>query len=281
MNQPQPPIHWNSHAVHWDLIGPPLRPAADDLEVVRDTVTQLQRSTPDRGLDVLILGVTVEYARFGWPATTRITALEKNEAMVEHVWPGVASGEARVVSGDWLDAAALVGPCDLILGDGVFSQLQYPDQYDRLCRQVSQILRPEGRWVVRLYAGETPGESSREVFAQALAGRLPNVSEFKLRLMMALCAEGGMPHVAVSHIWTVWDRQRRENPAVEGLWSVADRQTIENYRDSPVRYSFPPASRVIELVSRWFAIERQQTPGYSHGASCPTLVLSPRGQVAG
>src|SRR5436190_2099932 len=71
--------HWKDHAVNWDLIGPPLRPAPEDLAVIAEAVSRLTDEVPHRDLKVLILGVTQEYARFPWPKGTNLVAWERNE----------------------------------------------------------------------------------------------------------------------------------------------------------------------------------------------------------
>ncbi len=68
--------HWKNHAIRWDLIGPPLRPTPDELDVVAGIVSELTSRLGDRGLDALVLGVTLEYARFPWPPGSNLTALE-------------------------------------------------------------------------------------------------------------------------------------------------------------------------------------------------------------
>ena len=69
--------HWKNHAIRWDLIGPPLRPTPDELDVVAGIVSELTSRLGDRGLDALVLGVTLEYARFPWPPGSNLTALER------------------------------------------------------------------------------------------------------------------------------------------------------------------------------------------------------------
>src|SRR6187397_2166487 len=91
--------HWQSHSLGWELIGSPLRPAPDDMAIVATAVSELGEVARQRGLSVLILGVTPEYARFPWPSKTSLVACERSPAMIEHVWPGSTADSERIVQG--------------------------------------------------------------------------------------------------------------------------------------------------------------------------------------
>src|SRR6266705_2840542 len=120
--------HWNAHAVRWESIGPPLRPSPEDVMVVADAVSQLVNENSHRALKLLMLGVTPEYARFPWPPNSTLVAWERSESMIRHVWPGSTAESKRVIQGDWLHPPEAFGEFDFVLGDGVLTQLSFPDE---------------------------------------------------------------------------------------------------------------------------------------------------------
>ena len=269
--------HWKDHAVHWDLIAPPLRPRAEDLAILSEAVSRLADEVPHRGPNVLILGVTQEYARFPWPKGTSLTAWERNESMIRHVWPGSRAETERVVQRDWLEPHDCEEKFDLVLGDGVLSQLAFPEQYLALVPVLESVTRPGGRWLLRLYARPTPCESLEHVLQEADSGRQTNINEFKLHLFMAFCGLQDLDEVAVADAWVVWDEARRTRPALRERWAPESRATIESYRDSPIRYSFPTVDAVVETFRPSAIVRAISYPGYPLGGSCPTLVLEPKG----
>lgn len=265
--------HWNRHAVLWDLFGPPLRPSPDDLDVVARVVTQLSRESPVRGLRVLVLGVTREYARFPWPRGSTLVAWERSESMIRHVWPGSTAETERVIQRNWLDPTESRGEFDLVLGDGVLVQLSFPDECEELCRTLRAVLRPGGQCILRLFARPETPEEPDQVFADAQEGRLTNINEFKLRLGMALCAANGAHQVAVADIWKVWDQSARRDSRLRNRWSADQKKTIESYRESIVSYSFPPLDLVLDVARRFLKVRDVCFPGYPFARGCPTLVL--------
>jgi hypothetical protein len=266
---------WDSHAVRWDLIGPPLRPAAEDLATVAGVVSSLASEHSERGLDVLMLGVAPEYARFPWPPGTNLVAREKSAAMVRHVWPGSTAETARVVLGNWLERPAEHEEFDLVLGDGVLSMLSFPNAYEDFCTIMRSMTRPGGRWVVRMYARPDVPEESERVLNEAREGRLVNINEFKLRLCMSMCTAENDYEIGVAEVWQVWDQARRRHSALANGWSPERTATIDNYRDMPVRYSFPTRELALETVRPFVEVQQVCFPTYDFGGSCPTVILRP------
>jgi hypothetical protein len=265
--------HWKSHAIRWDLIGPPLRPSPDEMAVVAAIVSELTLQVGNRGIDALILGVTPEFAGFAWPPKSKLIALDRSESMIRHVWPGSMAASERVLEGDWLAPDASLGPFDLVLGDGVFSQLAYPVDYERLCQAMREVTRPGGLWALRLFARPDEPEDPERLLGDLRAGRLTNINEFKLRLGMALCDAGHADDVGVREMWQFWDEARRTDPSLRDCWSTELQGTIENYREGTARYSFPRLDPVLDLLRRTATIREVRYPGYRLGDCCPMVIL--------
>lgn len=79
--------HWLEAARLWQFLGPPLRPAAEDVGFLKDAVREwtAAQAAPPR---VLLLGVTPEIYGLPWPEGTDFLAADRTQAMIDVVWPG-------------------------------------------------------------------------------------------------------------------------------------------------------------------------------------------------
>ena len=89
------PDHWNQHARQWSLIGPPLRPSAEDISLLEQALTAWSASNVIAAPHALLCGVTPEIACMRWPSGTRLTAVDRSQAMIAGVW---LAGELRRVA---------------------------------------------------------------------------------------------------------------------------------------------------------------------------------------
>jgi hypothetical protein len=178
-----------------------------------------------------------------------------------------------VIHGDWLDADASHGSFDLVLGDGVLSQLSYPGDYERFCQRMRRMTRPGGRWTLRLFARSEFVEEPEKLLEEILDGRLTNINEFKLRMLMALCDAEDKDNVGVVELWRFWDRACRQTPELRNRWSSQLLVTIESYREAAQKYSFPRLNQVLDLLRKHGTIRRLRFPNYPLGQCCPMVVL--------
>jgi hypothetical protein len=180
--------HWPAAARQWQELGPPLRPAAEDINFCADGVREWVRS---RGAPrVLLLGVTPELYRLPWPKGTDFLAADRTQAMIDHVWPGP---KEAVRCTDWLALALPEGSRDIVLCDGGLPLLAYPEEQRRLPRLLRAVLSDQGLCILRLYVPPPQRESPDAVLRDLLEGRIANLNVLKLRLSMALMesAEAG------------------------------------------------------------------------------------------
>ena len=89
---------------YWDLLAhqfghqqPPLRPCAEDVQILEGIIHDWSQKNFQPATNVLLLGVTPEIATLNWPAKTFLTAVDKSEAMIEVVWPGNIPGRRTVI----------------------------------------------------------------------------------------------------------------------------------------------------------------------------------------
>jgi len=253
-------------------VGPPLRPAAQDIGFCRDAVRQWVRH---RGAPrVLLLGVTPELYRLPWPKGTDFLAVDGARAMIDTVWPGP---KENVQCTEWLAMALPDGSRDIVLCDGGLHLLAYPQEQRRLVCLLRRVLSDHGLCVFRLYVPPARRESPDVVLKDLLEGRIANLNILKLRLGMSLmgsAAEG-------VELETVWRAVARLTPRLEGLasrigWPVEHMLAINAYRGSTARYCFVTVKQIRDLFCGspgGFEVQRLHVPTYELGEQCPTVVL--------
>lgn len=270
------PSVWQKHALQWQRLGPPLRPSAEDLLALRQVVAQWVERKEGRHLLAALLGVTLEVAHSPWPSGTRLVAVDQSDAMIRAVWPGREVAHCFAVCADWRRLPLKDGACDIVVGDGCFNVLAYPDGYGALLEALCRALGADGRLVVRFFIRPDRAEPAEAVLADLEGGRIAGFHAFKLRLAMALhgnLAEG----VCVGDVWRTW------NGAIASPDRLADRlgwpreivATIDAYRDSPTRYTFPTMAEARAALAPRFRETACRVPRYELGERCPTFVLAP------
>lgn len=271
--------HWNAHAARWQLIGPPLRPAAPDLDYLRASVARL--GAPPSAYEsatrtALLLGVTPEIAELAWDPPHQLVAVDKSEGMVKAVWPGDTPTRRGMV-GDWLALDLPEAPFDLVVGDGVFSLFEFPQGYARLASALSDVVKPGGLLSLRLFCRPEPSESVEEVFEALFAGTVGNFHVLKWRLAMALQGDSTRG-VRLDDIWrTFRERAGSAGELAKRLgWPAPIVGTIEGYRGVDDRYSFSTEREVAESVVGAFELLETWRPRYELGARCPHLTFRRR-----
>jgi hypothetical protein len=265
--------HWNAYAASWALIGAPLRPGESDLAQLELRVRRyLGDAAP---ISALLLGVTPEIATWHWPDALRLLAVDKSEGMVRAVWPGDNDWRRAVVA-DWLTFQA-PERFDLVLGDGVFTLLDYPQDYAQLAGALGRMTRPGGLLDLRLFCRLERSESLDEVLVDLARGRIGSFHVFKWRLAMAL--QGGATRgVRLADIWQAF-RERVGTPgelAARTGWAEPVIATIDAYRDREDRYSYSTEREVIECLAKDFEHLETWHPDYELGDRCPHLCLRRR-----
>jgi SAM-dependent methyltransferase len=267
--------HWNQHARQWSRIGPPLRPAPEDVAIVRDWVADCANGTP---LHAVLLGVTPELATMPWPAGTQLAAFDRCVPMIEGVWPADRLElPATALCGDWRALPLPSGGARVVIGDGCYTLLDYPEGYRRVTAEVRRVLEPAGRYIIRFFTRPEAREPLNAVFADLHAARIGNFHVFKWRLAMALHGEL-RDGVRLADVWRAW---RTGCPDPEALarrlgWAPEVVATIDNYRDVDTRYTFPTLAEARAGLAGDFAELACRFPSYELGDRCPTLLLRPR-----
>ena len=271
-------IHWNRSASVWDVVGPPLRPCAEDLAIMEREVAGWALSRPGGRTRALLLGVTPEIACMAWPAATELIACDESDEMIRHVWPGDVPGRRHAQRADWLRLPVADGAMDIVIGDGSFScvDMDFPAGHEHLARSIHRVISSDGLLVVRIYAQQEPSEDPRRVFDDLVAGRFGTFDAFRLALLMAM--QGESPSVVLDDVYQAWSRAAIDFDAVaEGnRWRPEVVNSVLRYRGKRARYSFPTVGQVRSTLSPWFDEVSAHRPRYQLGDRCPVLVLRPR-----
>jgi SAM-dependent methyltransferase len=260
---------WAAHARKWDLLGPPLRPSPEDVA----TIERVARGVNARR--ALLLGVTPEIAKCAWPDRAELVAVDSSEAMIASVWPAssVRAG-ARALKGDWRALPIEDRSVDFVVGDGVFSVLDYPEGARTLFAESARALTPGGHLVVRAFAPPATRETPRAIVDDLESGRIRGFHAFRWRLVMAQQASS-RAGAKVADAWCSWHELVPDpRAALAALgWSETVLETIDIYRGSPVTYWFPSIQELAHLASPRFDHVSTHLQPYELGERCPTLVF--------
>jgi len=228
-----------------------------------------------RGLRALLLGVTPEIAAMAWPDDAHLTAIDRSEAMIEHVWPGDIAGRRTVRQADWF--ACDYGSNDIVICDGVFAIMRYPDQYVALVRKIATSLAEGGFFVTRTFLQAVVRETPANVLRDLVDGKIGSVHAFKFRLAMSMqpSAAEGVRHA------DVFDAAQKGGIDCDTLsartgWSEIEIDTLRLYRDKDTRLSFPTASEMASVMAEHFETIGESRSDYEMGDRCPVLTYRRR-----
>lgn len=268
--------HWNDHAKQWSHIGAPLRPCLEDTELIEAFLQE--NCTLSEPVEALILGVTPELACLRWPDQTNLLAIDRNQAMIDGVWPQqdlTVTGTA--ICGDWISTPCETDSKDIVVGDGCFTLLSFEAHYDPFLQEVQRIVKPSGYFVIRHFTRPEQPENVDEIFSDLTSGKIGNFHIFKWRLAMALhgTLEQG---VIVGDVWDAWnDRNISATQLANDLnWPVDAINTINNYKGVATRYSFPTVDEISSLSNQYFDEKACHFMDYELGDRCPTYMLMPK-----
>ncbi len=261
---------WKKMASRWEKLGPPLRPGVQDHKQIEQVVHKwtAQNGSPK----ILVLGVTPEMARLDVPDETEILAVDFCQEMIDHLWPGEGA-----LCADWMDLPLQEHSRDLVIGDGPFGALRYPDEFKNLARSVRRVIRPNGLFVFRVFLQPETREEPDEVCEAAMAGEIKSCSAFKFRLVIALQPDtetGGR----FGNVWNYWDEYGPDEKelAVRTGWPMEEIQAFKMYKNSDFTLTYPTLQQIRKLLnSEEFEAVESLWPTYELGERCPTLVFTP------
>ena len=270
--------HWEKHAKQWELVGQPLRPSPEDVDCFSAIVAQFSDEQSGQPLTALLLGVTPEIAHMHWPESSRLIAADYSSQMIRAVWTMQGQPGRLAISSDWRSLPLQDHEAGIVIGDGCFTLLPYPDGYQALAWELRRVLRDDGLLIIRFFVSAAEVTTAEDVHARLLAGEIGNFHIFKFRLAIAL-QQSAADGVCVGDVWESWNAQGHDIDALAAQlnWQPEVIRTIDAYRGMQARYTYPTVAEVETALSPWFEPLAQYNHDYEFGENCPTLVLQPCG----
>lgn len=264
--------HFSQLAAKWSHFGPPLRPSPDDTAAMQRAVAQL-----GPGAHAVVLGLTPEIVGCDWPADITLSAVDHSPAMMAALWPpDRGPANARALRADWCAMPMPAGSIDFVAGDGCYVLLDFPDGYARLTREVRRVLRPGGRFAIRVFLRPDTTETIAEV-AQALTdGAIGSVHALKLRLLAAVHGTSGKGSL-LHEVWQAWAAMAARLPTTlrgQRGWTPEEIVGVESYRDLDARYYLPTLAEFRETLRPWFVEVDCSGGRHELAERCPTLLLT-------
>jgi hypothetical protein len=255
--------HWQKYHAAWSKLEAPLRPNAETLGKIRELAG-------DAAGPVLLLGVTPELAK----AFDPVLAVDKNKAMIDHVWPGdTATKTAR--HGDWLDLQGPKNHFVAAVGDGSLNAVTSLREIRQVLECVIDLLAPGGCFACRLY--ERPEKPFTEDHLRQAAARRATVNfhAFKWQIAMHLAEDGGasMPVVLIRERFNELFPDR-DKLARDTGWPRDVIDMIDIYRGSPTIYTFPSRREFLDVLPKGISRARFESSGtYDLAECCPMLAF--------
>ncbi len=268
---------WVDRSLQWPKLGPPLRPAPQDVDFCRRAVADAFGETATPASRALLLGVTPEVATMPWPEGSGLLALDSSAAMIRNVWPHGSVTNATVALGDWTRMPVRDEAYDIAIGDGSLGSLTYPEPLLTFIRELRRVLRDGGTLVTRVFARPESPDSVAAIFEDVLSGRSRNFNLFRWRLAMALHGDLAAG-TRYGDVWDAWHDHVADPHALasELGWDPHVLQIMEGYKGAEFRTIFPTIRELRELLAEWFEPTACFVPEYEDGDRYPTLVFRAR-----
>lgn len=265
---------WSRHAGQWARLGSPLRPSPEDINGYQRVVRDWAK---DHGQPrIAIFGVTPEIVGMPLPDDAHLVAIDSNLAMLELFPPAARRPGAGAICADWRHLPLGGGSRDIVIGDGCFAMVNFPDGFRLLARGLCRVLAPAGVCAFRFYLRPEPAESIDDLAVALREGLVGNFHAFKLRAAMAL-QESPEHGIAVGRIFEWWSQARIEPEELTAQygWHPETIATIEAYRDRQDVYTFPTLAELRWALGDLLVEVDCRFPGYELGPRCPLIELRP------
>ncbi|MFZ5562994.1 MAG: hypothetical protein ACOZBW_03010 [Thermodesulfobacteriota bacterium] len=270
--------HWSLHARQWPHMGPPLRPCGQDVRMFEDLFASWHTDMALAAPVALLLGVTPEIEAMQWPGRTRLLAVDHNLEMIRHVWPGTAGCDSMVICGRWQEPPVAPASAHMVIGDGCFTPLPFPEAYIRVAESLHHVLSPEGCLILRFFTRPPAAQPVSEVLADLEKGKIRSFHAFKWRLAWALHGPSAEDGVCIGDIWQAWHTANVDKNRIGRMlgWTPETMATINNYQGRTTRYTFPTKDEVRNIFAPLFKETGCMTGTYELADQCPIFRFSPR-----
>ncbi len=270
---------WRKHSAQWRRVGAPLRPSAQDGELMMAAVAPALSSCVSScvssrvsATNLAILGVTPEIVQLPWPEGARLHAFDHSAEMIATIWQPHAHIPSCVTQARWQALPVEDRSIRVALGDGSLNVLPRLNDYPDVLNELDRVLEVNGLLCVRCFIRPDDAETLESVAADA--GNIGSFHVLKWRIAMALSHPPNYD-VAVTDIHAAFENMfpNREELARRTNWPLEVIDTIDAYRGSPTRYNFPTMQAFADVCAPGFEITQATYGTYELAICCPTLVL--------
>jgi SAM-dependent methyltransferase len=208
------------------------------------------------------MGVTPQIAE----AYTHVTAVEREPAMIERVWPD-NSETKRAILDNWLTVELPENHYDGIIGDGSINMLDLKD-VEFMLDKAMRLLRPGGVFACRMFTRPDEPITMERLHAEARNPTV-NFSAYRRLIPMYIAAQNG-PVVPVKLIVNLFDQMFPDRTILK--WTAEQMSTMEPYRTSESTTWFPTRDEILKLApagSRYI-----ESGTYDIADTCPILTFT-------
>jgi SAM-dependent methyltransferase len=264
---------WSSVAECWfTAIGHPLRPGDADIAAFRSFCEPAIASSNNP--KALIMGVTPELYHMLSPLCDT-QAIDRNEAMIDLVWPGERSAVTRK---EWLRLADVDELFDVVVIDGGIHLVDYPIEQEQLLSGIAAHLRPGGRLVARLFSPPQMRENVESVTEALARGEIASVNHLKIRMGNAI-QQSSETGARLNDVWEAIQSHGDILLQLEGTpgWRREEIEALGFYRGQQAKYAFVSIEQVLNMANRLdnpLQHEGTRVPDYPMGDQFPVICLS-------
>lgn len=280
MNLHATPEHWANVANVYAQLESPLRPCAEDIAIMERLVNRAAaysgNSIGPAKPNALLLGVTPALATMAWPPNTNLLAIDSSEGMLQTLWPGDQAGIREAKLGNWLSLPLEDASCSIVVGDGSFNCLAFPDGIEQLAASVARVLRDDGILVLRLFTQPAEPQKPERVCQALSTGKFHTFNGFKFLLLTSLVDDHY--NVRMHDVWEYWLDAKLDQQAILATngWPAKRLAAIAYYQNSSAHFSFPTLAAAEQLLAHSFEKIDMVIPSYQIGDCCPILLLRKR-----
>ena len=246
--------HWAERSRNWGKKGPPLQPNQEIIDCFASLVPT--------SANILLLGVTPQIAT----AYTHVTAVDREPAMIENVWPG-NSETKRAINDNWLTVELPENYYDGIIGDGSINMLDIKD-VEFMLGKAQRLLRPGGTFACRMFTRPDEPVTMKRLLSEAAMPTV-NFSAYRRLIPMYLADKNG-PLVPVRLIVELFDQLFPDRTVLP--WTAEQMSTMDAYRNSDSTTWFPTRQEILDLApagSRYI-----ESGTYDISDTCPILTFA-------
>ena len=269
--------YWSGLAAAYSLLDSPLLPSTEDIRTIKEAVARWLATHAAVSVKALLLGVTPAIANMEWPGGSWLLGVDNSAAMLGSVWPGDVPNRRSAVCGDWRAVPAADSSVNVVIGDGSFSCVRYPDALRAVVAEMHRVLTADGILILRCYLQSDRRDSPDDVIEDLLRGAIPTFHAFKLRLLISM-QQSPEEGVVLDKVYRYWNSRRidADDLALRTGWPAALVRSLELYRGTSTVHAFPTLMQLRAVLAPYFDEISLSTPSYPLGERCPILMAAPR-----